>query len=147
MCIVLLELVQFYVMQEFNDILEKQFFKQIGFVFINMGGLKCVVDIMNFFDMNVEFMLMEGIKDIDEELVQEIFDMMFVFDNLGDVDDCGIQVLLCEVFFEFLILVLKGVDENVKEKIFGNMFKCVVELFCDDLEVKGLVKFSEVEIV
>ena len=88
---------------------------------------------------------MEGIKDIDEELAQEISDMMFVFDNLGDVDDRGIQALLREVSSESLILALKGADENVKEKIFGNMSKRAAELLRDDLEAKGPVKLSEVE--
>ncbi|MGC1510766.1 flagellar motor switch protein FliG [Ketobacter sp.] len=140
-----LESVQPHAMQELNDILEKQFSKQTGSASTNMGGSKCAADIMNFLDTNAESTLMEGIKDIDEELAQEISDMMFVFDNLGDVDDRGIQALLREVSSESLILALKGADENVKEKIFGNMSKRAAELLRDDLEAKGPVKLSEVE--
>jgi flagellar motor switch protein FliG len=140
-----LESVQPHAMQELNDILEKQFSKQTGSASTNMGGSKCAADIMNFLDTSAESSLMEGIKDIDEELAQEISDLMFVFDNLGDVDDRGIQALLREVSSESLILALKGADENVKEKIFGNMSKRAAELLRDDLEAKGPVKLSEVE--
>jgi flagellar motor switch protein FliG len=70
---------------------------------------------------------------------------MFVFDNLADVDDRGIQTLLREVSSESLILALKGADEAIKEKIFGNMSKRAAELLRDDLEAKGPVKISEVE--
>lgn len=46
-----------------------------------------------------------------------------------------------------LFKVIKGVDEEFKNKIINNMLKCVVEMFIDDFEVMGLVWISEVEIV
>jgi flagellar motor switch protein FliG len=75
----------------------------------------------------------------------EIEDLMFVFDNLKDVDDRGIQTLLREVSSEVLIIALKGADTELQEKIFGNMSKRAAELLRDDLEAKGPVKVSEVE--
>jgi flagellar motor switch protein FliG len=70
---------------------------------------------------------------------------MFVFDNLVDVDDRGIQALLREVSSETLILALKGADEAMKSKIFSNMSKRAAEMMQDDLENKGPVRLSEVE--
>ena len=140
-----LESVQPHAMKELNDILEKQFAKQTGSASTDLGGSKCAADIMNFLDTNVESALMEAIKEVDEDLAQEIQDLMFVFDNLADVDDRGIQALLREVSSESLILALKGADDIVKEKIFGNMSKRAAELLRDDLEAKGPVKLSEVE--
>lgn len=140
-----LESVQPHAMQELNDILEKQFSKQTGSASTDLGGTKCAADIMNFLDTTIEAQLMESIKELDEDLAQEIQDLMFVFDNLADVDDRGIQALLREVSSESLILALKGADEVVKEKIFNNMSKRAAELLRDDLEAKGPVKVSEVE--
>jgi len=140
-----LESVQPHAMQELNDILERQFSKQTGSASTNLGGSKCAADIMNFLDTTIESQLMESIKEADEDLAQEIQDLMFVFDNLADVDDRGIQALLREVSSESLILALKGADEVVKEKIFNNMSKRAAELLRDDLEAKGPVKISEVE--
>ena len=85
------------------------------------------------------------IKEVDHDVGTQIEDLMFVFDNLKDVDDRGIQVLLREVSSEILILALKGADEELKEKIFKNMSKRAAELLRDDLEAKGPVKVSEVE--
>ena len=140
-----LETVQPHAMKELNDILEKQFSKQSGSATTDLGGTRCAADIMNFLDTSIESQIMESIKEVDEELAQEIQDLMFVFDNLGDVDDRGIQALMREVSSESLILALKGADEKVKEKIFGNMSKRAAELLRDDLEAKGPVKLSEVE--
>lgn len=140
-----LESVQPHAMAELNNILEKQFSKQSGTASTDLGGTKCAADIMNFLDTSTETQLMEAIRELDEDLAQEIQDLMFVFDNLAEVDDRGIQALLREVSSESLILALKGADEMVKEKIFRNMSKRAAELLRDDLEAKGPVKISEVE--
>jgi len=81
----------------------------------------------------------------DAELGQQIQDLMFVFDNLVDVDDRGIQTLLREVSTDNLVLALKGADEDIKEKIFKNMSTRAAEMLRDDLEAKGPVRVSEVE--
>lgn len=140
-----LESVQPQAMSELNDILERQFATQTSSASTDLGGSRCAADIMNFLDTASESLLMESIKEVDEDLAQEIQDLMFVFDNLADVDDRGIQALLREVSSESLILALKGADDGIKEKIFGNMSKRAAELLRDDLEAKGPVKVSEVE--
>lgn len=88
---------------------------------------------------------MDSIKEMDADLGGEIEDLMFVFDNLKEVDDRGIQALLREVSSDVLIIALKGSDDEMKEKIFKNMSKRAAELLRDDLEAKGPVKLSEVE--
>ena len=70
---------------------------------------------------------------------------MFVFDNLLDIDDRGMQELLRQVQSDRLLLALKGAEESLKEKIFKNMSQRAAEMLKDDLEAKGPVKLSEVE--
>ncbi|NNM50810.1 MAG: flagellar motor switch protein FliG [Pseudomonadales bacterium] len=130
--------------QELNDILEKQF-SATNAPQKGLGGVKCAADIMNFLDTAVESKIMEALQTVDEALASSIADLMFVFDNLKEVDDRGIQSLLREVSSEVLILALKGSDEELREKIFRNMSKRAAELLRDDLENKGPVKVSDVQ--
>ena len=132
-------------LQELNAILEKQFSGSSSTKTSKIGGIKRAADIMNFLDSSVEGELMDSIKETDADLGGEIEDLMFVFDNLKDVDDRGIQALLREVSSDVLIIALKGSDDEMKEKIFKNMSKRAAELLRDDLEAKGPVKLSEVE--
>jgi len=133
-------------LHELDEMLEKQFagnsdsLKSAG-----MGGIKTAANLLNFLDSSLEAQMMEKVKEIDEELGQNIQDLMFVFDNLVDVDDRGIQALLREISSENLIVALKGADEEVKEKIIKNMSKRAAEMLRDDLEAKGPVRLSEVE--
>ena len=101
---------------------------------------------LNFIDSSVESELMESIRDVDEDLANTIQDLMFVFDNLLEVDDRGIQVILREVESETLILALKGADPDMQEKVFKNMSSRAADMLKDDLEAKGPVRVSEVEV-
>ncbi len=125
--------------------MEKQFSGNAGTQNSKIGGIKQAANIMNLMDSTVESELMEAIKEVDTDLGGDIEDLMFVFDNLKDVDDRGIQTLLREVSTDILIIALKGADDEMKEKIFKNMSKRAAELLRDDLESKGPVKLSEVE--
>ncbi len=140
-----LESIQPQALQELNNILEKQFSGGAGGQASRIGGIKRAADIMNYMDRSVEGTLIDSIKDMDPDMGNEIEDLMFVFDNLKDVDDRGIQALLREVSSDVLVVALKGAEDEVKDKIFRNMSKRAGELLKDDLEAKGPVKVSEVE--
>jgi len=140
-----LEEVQPAALQELNEIMEKQFAGQAGAQAAKMGGLKAAADIMNYLDTNVEGQLMDSIREHDEEMSQQIQDLMFVFENLMDVEDRGIQAILREVPQDVLMKAIKGTDEALKEKILGNMSKRAAEMLADDLEAMAPVRISEVE--
>jgi flagellar motor switch protein FliG len=132
-------------LSELDTILEKQFSGNNNVKSSVMGGAKTVADILNFMDSSVEGQLIEKIKETDEDLTQQIQDLMFVFDNIVDIDDRGVQSILREISTDTLIIALKGADETLKEKIFKNMSKRAAETLRDDLEAKGPVRVSEVE--
>lgn len=140
-----LNTVQPAALKELNHILEKQFSGSSNAMRANLGGVKRAADIMNYLDSAVEGPLMDAIREIDADLSTQIEDLMFVFNNLVDVDDRGIQALLREVSSEILVLSLKGADEGIKDKIFKNMSKRAAELLRDDLDAKGPVRLSDVE--
>ena len=123
----------------------KQFAGQAGAQAAKMGGLKAAADIMNYLDTNVEGMLMDSIREHDEEMSQQIQDLLFVFENLADVDDRGIQAILREFQQDALMIAIKGADEALREKIMANMSKRAAEMLADDLEAMGPVRISEVE--
>lgn len=140
-----LDRIQPQALQELNDILERQFAGASGASSATLGGIKSAADIMNFIDSSIEAELMDGIKEADENMANTISDLMFVFENLQDVEDIGIQAILREVSTDVLVVALKGADVSLQEKIFRNMSKRAAELLRDDLEAKGPVRVSEVE--
>lgn len=110
-----------------------------------LGGVRMAAGILNYLGATQETAVIEAVKEFDADLAQKILDEMFVFDNLLEIDDKGIQLVLREVQSESLVVALKGASEALKDKIFANMSQRAAEMLRDDLESKGPVRVSEVE--
>ncbi|MDF0376656.1 flagellar motor switch protein FliG [Methylophilus sp. YYY-1] len=110
-----------------------------------IGGVKTAAEIMNYLSGDNEAKLMEGLKSYDDNMAQEIMDQMFVFDNILEIDDKGIQTLLREVQSDMLIVALKGTSDEMKEKFLRNMSSRAADMMREDMESRGPVKLSEVE--
>jgi len=132
-------------LQELNEVLEKQFSGSTNMQKSGAGGVKIAASILNFMDSASEATITEAITEHDKDLAEEIQGQMFVFDNLIEVDDRGIQAILRDVQSEQLIVALKGADDGIKEKIFGNMSSRAADMMREDLEAKGPVKLKDVE--
>jgi flagellar motor switch protein FliG len=145
MRIATLEGIQPAALQELDEIMEKQFSGKQRLKSNSLGGASAAAAILNLLDSSVEGTIMEQIQDIDGDLGQKIQDLMFVFDDLKEIDDRGMQLLLREVATDQLIVALKGADEELKAKVFKNLSKRAAEMLADDLEAKGPVRVSEVE--
>ncbi|MGR9073060.1 MAG: flagellar motor switch protein FliG [Gammaproteobacteria bacterium] len=145
MRIAMLESVQPAALKELDEIMERQLTGSENIKSSVIGGVETAANILNFMESSVSETVMEEITEIDMELSHQIQDKMFVFDDLKQIDGRGIQTLLREISTDQLLLAMRGVDDELKEKIFGNMSKRAAELLRDDLEAAPPAKLSEVE--
>jgi len=110
-----------------------------------IGGARTVANILNAMERDKSGEELGKIEKADTEMHQQIKDLLFIFDNLLDVDDRGIQALLREVGSDTLAVALRGAEPEVQEKILKNMSKRAAEILKDDMEARGPVKLVEVE--
>jgi len=132
-------------LRELNEVLTKLLTGNESLKKKPMGGIRTAAEILNFLSGENEASVMANLKNYDADMAQKIMDEMFVFDNIMDIDDRGIQVMLREVQSESLIIALKGAAQELREKIFKNMSQRAAEMMREDLESKGPVRLSEVE--
>lgn len=140
-----LEGIQPAALKELNDVMVRLLSGTANMKKSAMGGVRTVAEILNFMGSANESTVVDAIREYDPDLAQKIIDEMFVFENLLDIDDRGVQVLLREVQSDSLILSLKGASEALREKIFKNMSQRAAEMLREDLESRGPVRLSEVE--
>lgn len=131
-------------LRELNEVLSKLLSGKEGKK-KSLGGVRAAAEILNFLGDGVDTAIIEAIKTGDEALGQKIVDEMFLFENLMEVDDKGIQLILRDVQSETLVMALKGADEALREKILKNMSSRAAETLRDDLSSMGPVRLSEVE--
>jgi flagellar motor switch protein FliG len=132
-------------LMELDEIMERRFAGNSVAKTSILGGPKVAANILNFLDGNQSGRVMDDMNRADEQLAVKIQDMMFVFDNLMEVDDRGMQELLRGVSSDRLLLALKGAEERLKEKIFANMSQRAAEMLKEDMAARGPVKLSDVE--
>ena len=132
-------------LRELNDVLSKMLAGSDNIKKSALGGVHAAANILNYLGTTAEGEILEAVREHDADLAQKIEDEMFVFENVLDIDDRGIQALLREIQSETLIVALKGASEELSAKIFKNMSQRAAEMLRDDLEAKGPVRVSEVE--
>lgn len=140
-----LEGVQEKALHELSNVLERTFSSNNGNKSSAAGGVKVVAEIVNNLEGSVGSELLELVKAADPAIGEGIEELMFVFENVIELDDKGIQALMREVSSEPLLLALKGASEELKEKVFSNMSQRAAALLKEDLEAKGPVRLAEVE--
>ncbi len=132
-------------LKELNDTLAEVLAGADSLQKSSLGGVRAAAEILNYLPSAQSNQIMEGMRDNNAELAQQILDEMFVFEDLLQLDDRGVQTLLREVQSESLIVSLKGCSQELRDKIFKNMSSRAAEMLREDLEARGPVKLSEVE--
>jgi flagellar motor switch protein FliG len=110
-----------------------------------IGGTRTIAEILNQCDRSTEEMVLSKIEEQNDVLADSIRKLMFVFDDLANVDDRGIQMIMKEISTEDLSLALKTASEALKNKIFRNMSQRAAEILKEDMQTKGPVRVSDVE--
>ncbi|MGO4551401.1 flagellar motor switch protein FliG [Lysobacter sp. 2RAF19] len=134
-----------HALNELNDVMQRQFSGSQNIKSSMVGGIKVAANILNFMDSGQDEAILGAIGDVDGELGTKIRDLMFVFDNLADLDDRSMQTVLRDVPSDKLAIALRGADPGVKDKITSNMSSRAAEILLEDMEARGPVRLAEVE--
>ena len=132
-------------LSELDQLVEKQANVAPAPALRRIGGARTAANILNAMEREKSGEELGKIEKANGEMHQQIKDLLFVFDNLLDVDDRGIQALLREVGSDTLAVALRGAEPEVQEKILRNMSKRAAEILKDDMEARGPVKLTDVE--
>ncbi len=109
------------------------------------GGVKSLVEVLQWVDRNTERAIFDYLNDTNPELAEEVRKLMFTFEDLLQLDDRAIQQVLKEVDMKELALALKGASDALKEKIFRNMSERAVNMLKEEIEFMGPVRVRNVE--
>lgn len=109
------------------------------------GGVKSLVEVLQWVDRNTERAIFDYLNDTNPELAEEVRKLMFTFEDLLQLDDRAIQQVLKEVDMKELALALKGASDALKEKIFRNMSERAVNMLKEEIEFMGPVRVRQVE--
>lgn len=109
------------------------------------GGAQMVAQILNSTDRTTHKGIIDSLEQEDAELADEIQRLMFVFDDLNNLDNKAIQTLLKEVTNEQWATALKGASEALREKVLGNLSQRAADMLREEMDFLGALRLSDVE--
>ena len=113
--------------------------------FTAVGGVKSLVEVLNWVDRTTEKTILESLSENSPDLAEEVKKLMFVFEDVVMLDDASIQKVLREVDGKELALALKGISEEVQSRIYRNMTERAATMLKEDMEFMGPVRLRNVE--
>jgi len=140
-----LETVEPGAIKELERVMKAKFAANTSLRASKIGGVKAAAKIMNFTKTEMETRILAAIRKEDKDLMIEIQDNMFVFENLGGSDDRSLQTLLRSVDQDILVIAMKGADAQLQEKLLGCMSTRAAANIRDEMDVLGPVRLTEVQ--
>ncbi len=131
-------------LKELTDVLDELLSGE-GVKRSRLGGIRTAAEIVNLLSTAQEESVIRHLRENDEVLEQKMIDEMFLFENLLDLEDRGIQRLLKDVESETLVIALKGAPQELQAKFMNNMSQRAAEALREDMDVRGPVRVSQVE--
>jgi flagellar motor switch protein FliG len=131
--------------KELERVMKAKFAANTSLRASQIGGVKAAAKIMNFTKTDMETRILNEIKKRDRDLMIEIQDNMFVFENLGGSDDRSLQTLLRSVDQDVLVIAMKGADQVLQDKLLGCMSTRAAANIRDEMEALGPVRLTEVQ--
>ncbi len=125
--------------------LERRFDSIISADQVEVGGVPYIADIMNRVDRSTEKFVFDELGEQDPKLAEEIRKLMFVFEDIVNLDGLAIQRFIREVDSKDLAVALKAANEDVKEVIFQNMSSRVRETIQTDIQYLHNIRLRDVE--
>lgn len=133
------------VIRRVEQVLEKKVSSILNQEMTQAGGPKALVDLLNRVDRSTERVIMDNLSESSPELADAVKNMMFVFEDIIQLEDRAIQAILKEVDMRELATALKGVGPEVQQKVFKNMSERAVAMLKEDMEFMGPVRLRVVE--
>jgi flagellar motor switch protein FliG len=133
------------VVREIENVMRRKLETVVQQEYSAAGGVKSLAEILNHTDRPTERNVLDTIAEEDSELGEEVRRLLFVFEDIARLDDRSIQLVLREVDQRDLALALRGVEENVKDRLLSNMSERGAQMLREEMEFQPPQKKRVVE--
>lgn len=122
------------VIKDVEAVMRQKLANVISQEYSTAGGVSVLAEILNRSDRTTERNVLDQLAENDATLADEIRMLLFVFEDIVKLDDRSVQLLLKEVDQKDLALALRGVTDEVKDKVLSNMSQRAAEMLVEEME-------------
>lgn len=133
------------IISEVEKIVESRFSNVVVQDFSKLDGTTTLASILNRTDRATEKNVIEMLEEVTPEVAENVRALMFVFEDIVNLEDKAIQRILREVDTKDLCLALKGVRDDIKDKFLNNMSERAQAILLEDMEYLGPARAKDVQ--
>ncbi len=108
-------------------------------------GVQDLANVLNQADRQTERSILGRLEEVDAELAERVRALMFLFEDIVQLDDRSLQELLRSVEIQRLALALKGSSQEVHDTVERNLSERASTLLREESDLLGPVRVREVE--
>lgn len=108
------------------------------------NGSRALASILNNLDGDVADRVLTSLEPDNAPTVDSVRQLMFVFEDIINIDKEGIKLVLARVDRKILTLALKGTSDKMKQHFTQCMSQRSSEMLLEDMEALGPVRIREV---
>lgn len=125
--------------------LEKKFSTIVTTDTAEVGGVNYIADVLNHVDRATEKFIFDELSIRDPDLVNNIRQKMFVFEDILTLDETSIQRFIRDVDSKDMAVAIKGTNPEVTAVLYANMPQRMQESIQSDIEYLHNVRMRDVE--
>ena len=133
------------IISEVEKIVESRFSNVVVQDFSKVSGTVTLASILNRTDRATEKNVIEMLEEVTPEVAENVRALMFVFEDVVNLEDKAIQRILREVDSKDLCLALKGVKDEIKDKFLNNMSERAQAILLEEMEYLGPARAKDVQ--
>jgi len=133
------------IITEIEKIVEGRFSSVVAADFSKLDGTTTLAGILNRTDRATERNVIEMLEEVTPEVAENVRALMFVFEDVINLDDKAIQRILRDIDSKDLCLALKGVRDDIKDKFLNNMSERAQSILLEDMEYLGPARAKDVQ--
>lgn len=108
-------------------------------------GVKELADLLNQTDRTTERAILADLEQQDPALAERVRALMFVFEDIVNLDDRSMQEVLRQVDPARLAVAFKGISEELRAAMERNLSERARTTVAEEMDLLGAVRISEVE--
>jgi flagellar motor switch protein FliG len=110
-----------------------------------IAGSRALIEIMGHVDPKVERRIYEFLQLRAPALAEEVRNSMFIFEDILRLEQRVVQLVLRELTPQDLAVALKGMGDEYRTLVYGNVSENMSKLVREEAELMGPVRVSQVE--
>lgn len=133
------------IIEKIEKVIENKFSSYVENNTEAVGGVQTLVEILNSVGRSTEKNIIQVLEERQPELANEVKANLFTFEDIITLERSDVQKVLRQVNKDDLLLALKGVADEIKDFIYGNLSNRQVETMKEDMQFLGPTRLSQVE--